>query len=38
MHLIGIPDGDNGEHAGKTIWRYNFSEFSRIKDRYESPE
>lgn len=36
IYLIGIPDRDKGEHMGKAIWRYNFWEFSRIKDRYES--
>lgn len=38
VHLTGVPDRDNGEHVGKAIWRYNFWEFSRIKDRYKSSE
>lgn len=36
MYLIGIPDGENREHVGKAIWRYNFWEFSRIKDNESS--
>lgn len=38
MHLTGIPDGDDGEHMEKAIWRYNYWEFSRIKDIYEASE
>lgn len=38
MHLIGVPDRDDGEHMGEAIRRYNFWEFSRIVDRHESSE
>lgn len=38
MHLTGFPDGDDGDRTEKEIWRYNYWEFSRIKDRYEASE